>query len=477
MKGNKMAETPFTNLSNTFRDKIIPKLTRNDTNDADEVEEYDVLDRLNIPIVIPLSDETLTPSINKSILFNEQRVGGFNVKEVEKYHRRVNLTLKELLDALELRNQHVTRLASEIDKYQTDLTNKVIELQAIETLGGIPLRGDDGSYVRESDLNEDQRNIISLENTIAEKAALEKVLESKNAELNREIENLKTKNSEVIAHITALQKDNERLQSENVPVDENHPNIVAYIKWVDQVREEYDRITKELKETKHNYTLLQAQLTESKVENTGRDVENKNIEQLKANFAQSEANNAQLRNNIESLTEQLREMTENYSLSQKNQENKERIAQEFADLESKLQNETQRGNQEIQLRNQLENQLIEIQNNANEQIKNIQDAYAVAVQERDSTSAAYTELHENYQILRTTYEEAADVVKSAAMTQTHYQEATNTIRDLQEENSRLRSNLAGNVTEDIDPTMYTASGEARGSGRFVLPEGVSEDDI
>lgn len=168
-----------------FFSKIISKSEGEESPETGEdtsipEEKHDVLVRLGISDSTMPGGDVLTPKKLSQVRFNETRPRGFSMKQVEQYHNAVMASTKSMFKIIEQRDRDVVRLATEIDKYIVDLKNKQNELDIYQAVGGVPLKNDDGSYLKKKDASEDDLRIVKLQQ---EKTELHRTIDSLKAKV------------------------------------------------------------------------------------------------------------------------------------------------------------------------------------------------------------------------------------------------------------------------------------------------------
>lgn len=126
---------PDVPLFNAIKEKIIPPTKEVDDeyfvaeDEEAQQKSRDVLQRFKINLETELPDAILVPSKLNKVRFTKSRPIGFHFDEVEAFHRDVVKTVSWLIDALQERDRNVHKLATEIDKYISDLQNANLQLQ------------------------------------------------------------------------------------------------------------------------------------------------------------------------------------------------------------------------------------------------------------------------------------------------------------------------------------------------------------
>lgn len=253
-----MADLP---IINNLRDKLIPNRNHDDDDSFDgdntgaDSPEHDVLEQYRIPLNTELGDEILTPSKLSKVKFGVTQPKGFSFKQVEVFHTEVSKSIQWYIQALEKRDRDVHKLATEVDKYKTDVQNARFQLEVLQGMGGQAVVDDSGEYVTESQMSQDQLNAIALENRVAELEDELKYERRTNSELQAKLE---TKPQPAPAPtpviLPPLSKD-VPTNAELAELADLRERQAELDDWEAQVVAEYERIENELATTK---TLLEA---------------------------------------------------------------------------------------------------------------------------------------------------------------------------------------------------------------------------
>lgn len=257
-----MADLP---IINNLRDKLIPNRNNDDEDDFDDINngghspEQDVLEQYRIALNTELEDEILTPSKLSKVKFSVTQPKGFSFKQVEVFHNEVSKSVQWYIQALEKRDRDVHKLATEVDKYKTDMQNARFQLEVLQGVGGQAVVDDSGEYVTESQMSQDQLNAIALENRVSELENDLKYERRVNLDLQAQVE---AKNSQPPAPAPVLFPP----LSKDAPTDAELAELadlrerqVELDAWEAEVVAEYERIENELETTK---ALLGAKETE-----------------------------------------------------------------------------------------------------------------------------------------------------------------------------------------------------------------------
>lgn len=98
----------------------------------------DVLDVLKIPATFTIREDILMPDDFDNIEFDIQVPQGYDIGQVQFFQERAEATVKEYLRLLELRNEHIAKLATTVDRLQVDANNLKYDNQIAAGIGIIP---------------------------------------------------------------------------------------------------------------------------------------------------------------------------------------------------------------------------------------------------------------------------------------------------------------------------------------------------
>jgi chromosome segregation ATPase len=201
-------------ILNNIKGKVIPFLHKHQESLEEEPEivkspgqptsdqtttNNDVLRQFRINPETELSDDILTPSKIAKVRFRESSPKGFSFTDVEQFHRDVSMSLQWYIKTLEQRDKDIHRLATEIDKYITDYQNLRFEIEVLQSSGGQAVIDDKGNYVTESQLSDDQRQIIELEKLVEN-------LNNKIHSVDKELSDLQARHKETVVRNEVLEK-------------------------------------------------------------------------------------------------------------------------------------------------------------------------------------------------------------------------------------------------------------------------------
>ena len=258
-----MADLP---IINNLKDKLIPSRTHDEDedifNDHDKNSgspEHDVLEQYRIDVNTELNDDIITPSKLNKVRFGVTQPKGFSFKQVEAFHTEVTKSIQWYIATLEKRDRDVHKLATEIDKYKTDVQNTRFQLEVLQGMGGQAMVDETGAYVTESQLSDVELKAIELENLLAQ-ANNDLAFERKvNADLRKELDSKPAQQISlppVNVPLPGAVPTNAELEE----LYELRQRQVELDEWENQVVEEYNRIEGELEETKSKLAVLKGQL-------------------------------------------------------------------------------------------------------------------------------------------------------------------------------------------------------------------------
>ena len=272
-------------ILNNIKGKVIPFLHKHQESFEEETETVkspgqptadpttantDVLRQFRINPETELHEDILTPSKIAKVRFRESSPKGFSFTDVEQFHRDVSISLQWYIKTLEQRDKDVHRLATEIDKYITDYQNLRFELEVLQSAGGQAVVDNEGNYVTESQLSDEQRQIIELEKSVES-------LNNKILLADKELSDLKTKHKELLVRNEVLEKLAHSADAPVAPValpsvsgksdDEIRvleEELEVYRQWEKDVTIAYEEMERNLKLKDDEIDALKASLEELK---------------------------------------------------------------------------------------------------------------------------------------------------------------------------------------------------------------------
>lgn len=186
-------------LMEEYKNITVPEIMNN--------KAQDVLDLYQIPATFELESEILLPEDLIDIDFDTQAPYGYDFGQVQAFVEQSKASIKTFVKLLRLRNEHVARLATLIDRLIVDVNNLKFD---IETANGINIMPTQDNTQLENELMEARVYIKRLEEQIAKSNdngelndserekfdALQDELsveQHRNAELKNEVEQLQLK--------------------------------------------------------------------------------------------------------------------------------------------------------------------------------------------------------------------------------------------------------------------------------------------
>lgn len=102
----------------------------------------DILELLNIPETFEIDASVFLPEDINGIGFDLQAPTGFDQGQVNAFKEQVYMTLVYLVKLLRMRNEHVAKLATAIDRLQTDIQNQKFEAEISNGINIMPTEND-----------------------------------------------------------------------------------------------------------------------------------------------------------------------------------------------------------------------------------------------------------------------------------------------------------------------------------------------
>lgn len=118
-------------------DSVVSDLARMDNNKI-----KDVLEVLTIPETFEIDSNIFLPEDIQSINFDLQAPSGFDQGQVNAFKEQVKISLSYLVKLLRLRNEHVAKLATAVDRLQTDVQNQRFEAEVANGINIMPTEDD-----------------------------------------------------------------------------------------------------------------------------------------------------------------------------------------------------------------------------------------------------------------------------------------------------------------------------------------------
>lgn len=90
---------------------------------SNEESIKDILELLQIPATFEIESDVYLPEDLKKISFNVQVPQGYDMGEVNTFVSRTKMSITRLVELLKLRNEHIAKLATTVDRLQVDVSN------------------------------------------------------------------------------------------------------------------------------------------------------------------------------------------------------------------------------------------------------------------------------------------------------------------------------------------------------------------
>lgn len=211
----------------------------------------DILEVMDIPATFAIESDIFLPDDVKDIVFDLQAPFGYDQGQVELYLQKTKNTVARYFELLTMRNEHVAKLATVIDKQQVDANNLRYQNEINNGINIMPSSDTDDI---ESQLVEAKLMIRQLEDQI-----------KYNKIGHGQDENEPNKIEELYNQISILNREKEQLQEENYYLK----NQVAALEY------EIDSDNEKIDHTKENKSILPN--FNDDIINTGASTPNKPI--------------------------------------------------------------------------------------------------------------------------------------------------------------------------------------------------------
>lgn len=287
----------------------------------------DLLRQMDIKLESSPPEYVLTSGAIKGVSIRTYDVGGYVLEDVHQFHERVLQTVKWYGDALHQRDLDVHRLATELDRSQTDYINQKFQIELLRGQTGKALVNEDGSYVTQSQLQDDpsvalqvaqaevieltrqneenQNQIKSLDSTLKEFQVYSKDLEERQTLLEQQITDLSN------------QESTPTNMSANNPIDTSLDDIERQqlqelLAWAADVEVEYTKMEEQVAELTAANEALQVNPEQVLVAPDTEEVEGlrSRVEELVQQVTESQAYSGDLDTYVEGLQAHINELNE-----------------------------------------------------------------------------------------------------------------------------------------------------------------------
>lgn len=105
---------------------------------VDEGKLQDILKLLQIPPTFEIDSDIYLPDDLNSIAFDIQVPQGYETSEVDTFVSRTKISVTKYVELLHLRNEHIAKLATVIDRLQVDVSNMKLESEIANGINIMP---------------------------------------------------------------------------------------------------------------------------------------------------------------------------------------------------------------------------------------------------------------------------------------------------------------------------------------------------
>lgn len=109
----------------------------------------DVLEVLNIPDTFEIENSIFMPDDLDEVNFDQQAPVGYDIGQVSAFVEQCRKSLSHYVGLLKLRNEHVAKLATVVDRLQVDLNNAIFDREVANGINIMPTQ-DDGDLERDN---------------------------------------------------------------------------------------------------------------------------------------------------------------------------------------------------------------------------------------------------------------------------------------------------------------------------------------
>lgn len=186
-----------------------------------------VLELLDIPATFEIPQEIfMTEDLDKLPEFSMQVPEGYDVGQVRAFQDKVRTTVAAYIKLLLLRNEHIARLATVIDKLQVDMNNLKFQNEVANGINIMPTEDDDTLSNQNMELRLKNQQLTEKIAKMQKKDELStnerrifNDLQDKLSATQRENEQLREELQDVSAQLGALQEENEDFDDDTPVTD------------------------------------------------------------------------------------------------------------------------------------------------------------------------------------------------------------------------------------------------------------------
>lgn len=173
---------------------------------VDQSKIKDVLEILEIPATFEIGREIFLPEDIAEVEFDYQTPHGFDMGQVEAFVTQARDSLTNYVKLLKLRNEHVAKLATVVDRLQVDLNNQRFDSEIANGINIMPTQDDD-------DLNNQNMELKLLNMRLREELAALKSSDSLSTDERQAFEDLQDQLSIVSRECESLREANYELKT------------------------------------------------------------------------------------------------------------------------------------------------------------------------------------------------------------------------------------------------------------------------
>lgn len=109
----------------------------------DEGKIQDILEILNIPATFEIENDIFLPDDLDDVAFDLQVPQGYEMGEVDTFVSRVKISVDKFVELLTVRNEHVAKLATVVDRLQVDVSNIKLQSEIANGINIMPTNDDE----------------------------------------------------------------------------------------------------------------------------------------------------------------------------------------------------------------------------------------------------------------------------------------------------------------------------------------------
>lgn len=173
---------------------------------VDQNKIKDVLEILEIPATFEIGQDTFLPEDISDVDFDYQTPHGYDIGQVGAFVEQARDSVANYVKLLKLRNEHIAKLATVVDRLQVDLNNQRFDAEIANGINIMPTQDDD-------DLNNQNMELRLLNMRLSEELKALKEADSLSTNERQAFEDLQDQLSIITRECEKLREDNYELKT------------------------------------------------------------------------------------------------------------------------------------------------------------------------------------------------------------------------------------------------------------------------